>query len=180
MVERMTKYAKKEGKGIRILRGAVSAGLGLGLAASLVSVVGFRAASKTSLPPLVISPGPGEPFSLNFNPFDMPANLQGTNEIYQPLFLFNMVSPAVDPMLGLNYRWSNHNTVLTVNLRHGVTWSNGNPFTSKDVVFTFNTLKRYPQLDYNAVWKVLTSVSAPGPYQVTFHFKSPQPLLDYI
>ena len=35
-------------------------------------------------------------------------------------------------------------------------FTNGNPLTPADVVYTFNLLKKYPTLDLNAVWSVLS------------------------
>lgn len=56
-----------------------------------------------------------------------------------------------------------------VELRRGVTWSDGKPFTSRDVVFTYD-LMRDPQVAFNGSSDVdyITSVVADGPYRVRF------------
>ena len=43
---------------------------------------------------------------------------------------------------------------VTVNLRSGVTWSDGTPITAHDAVFTFNTIKKYNGLGGNfpSIW----------------------------
>ena len=57
-------------------------------------------------------------------------------------------------------------------MRHGVKWTDGTPFTAGDVAFTFNMLKKYPALDLNTVWAVLSSVTADGDDKVVFTFKT--------
>ena len=37
-------------------------------------------------------------------------------------------------------------------------WSDGTPMTAADVAFTFNLMKKFPALDLNSVWSVLSSV----------------------
>lgn len=43
---------------------------------------------------------------------------------------------------------------VTVNLRSGVTWSDGSPITAHDAVFTFNTLRKYNGLggNFQSIW----------------------------
>jgi peptide/nickel transport system substrate-binding protein len=68
--------------------------------------------------------------------------------IYEPLLQYDMLKPGtVYPWLATSATWSNHDKTLTFQLRRGVTWSDGVPFTSKDVVFTFDLLKKYPSLN---------------------------------
>jgi len=57
----------------------------------------------------------------------------------------------------------------TVDLRHDVTWSDGKPFTSRDVVFTYDTM-RNPKVAFNGSADVdyIRSVVADGPYRVRF------------
>lgn len=42
------------------------------------------------------------------------------------------------PMLAQNWSWNRDSTTLTINLRKGVNWSDGEPVTVKDVVFSFD------------------------------------------
>ncbi len=149
----------------------VAASAVLALAMGGLSVTAM-AAGRPPVPPLSVYGYPG-PLLRNFNPFSQ-STMQGSQGlIYEPLFYFNTVGPQVDPLLGLNYAWSNGNKVLTVNLRHNVRWTDGKPFTAQDVAFTFNYLKKNPALDLEGVWNVLSSVTAEGPYQVRFTFKTP-------
>ncbi|MEJ7654939.1 MAG: ABC transporter substrate-binding protein, partial [Chloroflexia bacterium] len=58
---------------------------------------------------------------------------------------------------------------FNVTLREGVKWSDGKPFTSKDVVTTFQLLR----LQNGIAWNYLGSVAADGDYGVTFKMKDP-------
>ena len=120
---------------------------------------------------LTIGVDNGSPtFQDNFNPF-APGNRIGTSYIYEPLFFVNNINGKVTPWLGTNYTWQNNKT-LVVTVRSGVQWNDGKPFSAADVAFTFNYLKKYPALDSQGLWQVLSSVTASG-NKVTFKFKNP-------
>ena len=153
----------------RIAMGVVAAVVG----AAGLSACGTASNQKTTAAPLVVLPSPIGSYSRNFNPFS-PTDLPGTTGlVYQDLFYFNPLKNQTYPMLGTSFTWSGHGTVLTVNLRKKVKWTNGQPFNAADVVYTFELLKRYPALDTNGIWKVLKDVKAVNSYVVTFTFKSP-------
>jgi peptide/nickel transport system substrate-binding protein len=120
---------------------------------------------------LTIGVDNGSPtFQDNFNPF-APSNRTGTNYIYEPLFFVNNMDGTVTPWLGTSYQWQG-NTKLIVTVRNGVKWNDGKSFSAQDVAFTFNYLKKYPSLDSQGLWQVLSSVTANGD-QVVFTFKRP-------
>jgi peptide/nickel transport system substrate-binding protein len=125
---------------------------------------------------------PGWQVSLNFNPFSPLA--AGQNMVYESLFYVNSSNGIVQPLLGTTYSWSDNYLALIVNLRNGVKWSDGVPFSADDVVFTFNLLKQYPALDLNGIWSKtsnLESVEASGTNIVVFKFSKPNvPLFYYI
>lgn len=75
-------------------------------------------------------------------------------------------------MLAASYSWSSDNKTLVVKLQPNAKWTDGQPFTSKDVVFTFNLLKQYPAADSNGVWKQLSGVTANGDNEVDFQFNT--------
>ena len=84
--------------------------------------------------------GSQTPIVANFNPFMPNALLHATQgPILEPLFYFNKVADAAPtPMLGESYEWNADGTGMTIKVRSGVEWSDGKPFTAKDVAFTFN------------------------------------------
>jgi peptide/nickel transport system substrate-binding protein len=53
-----------------------------------------------------------------------------------------------------------------------VKFSNGDPMTAADVVFTFSLLKKFKTLDINSVWSVLSGVTQQGSGQVVMTFKT--------
>lgn len=94
--------------------------------------------------------------------------------VYEPLLQYNLAKPnQTYPWLATSYAFSNGDKTLTFQLRHGVKWSDGKPFTSADVVFTFDMMKKYPTI--NTLGVSFSTVSAPNPYEVVFTFPSPAP-----
>ncbi len=137
------------------------------------------AVSNKTHKPLVVVSGPSGVFSENFNLFSSSLLVGTDGLIYQPLFFFNPNNSQIEPILGKTFHWSQNDTVLTVDLRHGVRWSNGKPFNASDVVFTFNYLKKYPELDTTGVWSFLSSVKQAGQYSVVFTFKKAEVPMDW-
>ncbi|UCM91365.1 ABC transporter substrate-binding protein [Streptomyces marincola] len=75
-----------------------------------------------------------------FNPY-LPTVSEGPGTIFEPLFFYNIArqdDPA--PRLGTEYAWNDDGTELSITLREGVEWSDGEPFTADDVAFTLNML----------------------------------------
>src|SRR5205823_6154506 len=80
-------------------------------------------------------------FLRNFNPFGPSPNFPTLNGIYEPLMIYNTIKGEIVPWLADKYEWSADNKTLTFTLHSGVKWSDGQPFTANDVVYTFNLLK---------------------------------------
>ena len=80
----------------------------------------------------------------NFNPFTADGRNNRGNGAHQamwePLFILNYESGEVDPWLGLSMEANDTLDVWTLNLRDGVTWSDGEAFNADDVVFTIEML----------------------------------------
>jgi peptide/nickel transport system substrate-binding protein len=89
---------------------------------------------------VVVYAGQAGDYTSNFNPYS-PTMIDGPGTIFEPLFFFN-ISRQDDPkpMLGTAFAWNEDGTELTITLREGVTWSDGEPFTAADVKFTFDLL----------------------------------------
>jgi peptide/nickel transport system substrate-binding protein len=65
-------------------------------------------------------------------------------------------------------------TQVTIPLREGVTWSDGEPFTAADVVFTVETIMANEGFnDYSFFVENVKSVSAPDDYTVAFELNQP-------
>jgi len=79
------------------------------------------------------------------------------------------------PWLATSYTLSS--TEAIVQLRHGVKWSDGVPFTAKDVAFTFQYGKEHPTMWLSAgpYEGGIQSVEASGDYTVIFKFNKENP-----
>jgi peptide/nickel transport system substrate-binding protein len=151
------------------------------LSAVLIAVTacgqGQPAASGGNNSTLVIEDNPVSPFTDNFNPFDtndtaVLVNAQGM--IYEPLLQFNAMKPgtAPYPWLGKSYSFSPDGKTLTFHLQQGVKWNDGKPFSSADVAFTFNLMKKNPAINTNGINP--TNVSTPDANTVVLTFDTPQ------
>jgi len=121
---------------------------------------------------LTISNGSSGQFVANFNPFSPSALGPSEGYIYEPLYFSNTIKAnSFAPWLATSYAWSNGGKSITFQLRHGVKWTDGQPFTSTDVAFTFDMEIKNQQLNTYSV--PYTSVSTSGPYAVTLNFRQP-------
>lgn len=82
------------------------------------------------------------------------------------------------PWLASDYQRSDDGTRYTFQLREGVTWSDGEPFTADDVVFTFDYLDAHrdqvaPTVISLPAAGVVKQVSALDPLTVEFRLASP-------
>jgi len=111
----------------------------------------------------------------NFNLFSPDARVQASTIIYEPMMIFNKATAELVPWLATGYTWSENNIVLTFKIRSGVKWSDGQPFSAKDVVFTFDLLKKFPAL-LNNIGSILTDNisgwTAPDDSTVVFKFST--------
>lgn len=110
----------------------------------------------------------------NFNPFSPDARGATSTAIYEPLMIYNKSTGENVPWLATGFTWNTDNTELTFQLRQGVKWSDGQPFTANDVVFTFNLLKTNEALAGTAsgiLNEYIDSFTAPDDYTVVFKFK---------
>jgi peptide/nickel transport system substrate-binding protein len=108
-----------------------------------------------------------------------------TMGVFNNLILFDQHVPQVSlhsikPELATSWAWNEDGTELTFQLRQGVKWHDGKPFTAQDVKCTWalyqdkapEKLRVNPRKSsYDNVDRVTTN----GDFEVTFHLKRPQP-----
>jgi peptide/nickel transport system substrate-binding protein len=109
----------------------------------------------------------------NFNPFVGDSRSPTQYGVYEPSMIWNTVAGELVPWLATDYAWNEDNTVLTVNYRDDVLWSDSTPFTANDVAFTFNLMKDNPGLvgGGQLAWAFLESVEATSDTSVDFTFQ---------
>ena len=121
---------------------------------------------------LTVSIGPRQAtWTRNFNPLHPNALFPAAGGIYEPLLIYNRIKAAYVPWLATSYAWSADNTKLAFAIRAGVKWSDGQPFTARDVAFTFDVLRLYPALDARRVWEFLSDVKATSDSIVVMTFR---------
>jgi peptide/nickel transport system substrate-binding protein len=85
--------------------------------------------------------------------------------IFEPMLIYNTATGEIVPWLATGYEFSPDATAITFTLREGVTWSDGQPFTSKDVKFTLDYLIQHDALagteGVRGVLPFIASVEAP-------------------
>jgi peptide/nickel transport system substrate-binding protein len=130
---------------------------------------------------LNVVPSPKGDFTNGFSPFSSSANYGSQGLIYETLLFFNRMNGQITPWLAQSYSFSSDAKTLTFHLRSGVKWSDGQPFTSDDVVFTLNDLKQYPAADGNGLWQYIQQVQNPDSGTVVVTLKQPYtPVLWYL
>ena len=104
--------------------------------------------------------------------------------VFNNLVIFKQDEPqnrsgTIVPDLAISASWDADMTALTFQLRHGVSWHDGKPFTAADVKCTWDLilgngtdkLRANPR---KAWYRNLEAISTKGD-TVTFHLKRPQP-----
>lgn len=156
-------------QGRRILRGA-----SLLAFAALWALVGCSP-KRTPLPSdvLIVSQEQQASWVRNFNPLTpaTAARWPTLAGVYEPLFVYNSVKAQQVPWLGTAFEWREGARLLHVTTRSGVKWSDGQPFSARDVAFTFNLIQRFRALDKRGTWAFLESVRALDDDTVEFRFQ---------
>ncbi|WP_240347565.1 ABC transporter substrate-binding protein [Curtobacterium sp. 24E2] len=119
---------------------------------------------------MLINADHGNPlFDRNFNPYI--ANARTASKwMYEPLIEVNPLDGKRNPWLASSWSQPDAKTI-DMTIRSGVEWSDGSPFTAKDVVFTFDLLKKFPAMDIKGAWQHIDTIERKGDH-VVFHLKS--------
>ena len=161
---------------LKVIGVLITAGLLAAACSSSSSSAPSSSSTGSSAKPsgtLTIDNESGGTWTCDFNPFNLSYIGFSLGNVYEPLMFVNTLqSGKITPWLATSYAWSNGNKNLTFTIRKGVKFSNGDTLTPADVVYTFNLLKKYPTLDINSVWSILSSVTAQGSDQVLMTFKT--------
>jgi peptide/nickel transport system substrate-binding protein len=148
----------------------------LALAASAILPAGVAAqdAEPVSGGTLVVA-ADGASFPANLNPAISASN--GTflysSKIVEPLF--EQGFEGLEPRLATDWEASEDGLTFTVNLREGVTWHDGEPFTSADVKFSAEEVWKPLQNIGRGVLANLERVDTPDEHTAVFVFSQPTP-----
>ncbi|MCL5942766.1 MAG: ABC transporter substrate-binding protein, partial [Actinobacteria bacterium] len=103
------------------------------------------------------------------------------NAASQPLFYYNMIGDTWIPWNGESYQYNADFTEVAVKIRPGVTWSDGKPFTARDVAFTLDMVANTPEMGASADVKRRTKsvqVIDDLNFKVTFNQRDPHYVFD--
>lgn len=141
------------------------------LSATLFTALAWGTAQAESV--LVMNIEDSTTWVRNFNPFSVGTARESTLDfIYEPLAVFNKYeNDKVYYRLATNIALSDDLNTVVVDLREGAKWSDGQPITPRDMVFTYELLKKFPALDTTAIWTLVDSVTESGPNQVKLVLK---------
>ena len=129
-------------KKIPLALAATAVALSLTLAACTSSAPAPSGSAASGAPAaastLRVWAGSTTPITVDFNPFHVDTALYGTyGPIYEPLFFFNQLSAdAPVPMIGQSYTYSADGKTITITIKSGLKWSDGQALTADDVAFT--------------------------------------------
>lgn len=130
--------------------------------------------ATTGHPCLVATGASDTPFVRNFNPFSDSRTFT-VGGIYEPLVVVTSVGGGHEyPWLASALGWSKDGRTLTLTIRHGVTWSDGRPLTSRDVLYSLTAGRRQKVMDQIGLTRPgnhVASIDLVGSDKVAVHFK---------
>ncbi|WP_163881728.1 ABC transporter substrate-binding protein [Paenibacillus favisporus] len=118
--------------------------------------------------------GPPSNFNLLSGNPAFPINYGNSRElVYETLFMINQLDGKLEPLLGTKYEWTDDMT-LRIELNKDAKWSDGQPFTSDDVVYTYQLGKKY-DINWSNYWAYIADVTADGPNAVKIMLNKDNP-----
>ena len=127
---------------------------------------------------VTISNEQGQTWPCQFNPFNPAVNLEALGFVYEPLIYVDLLNNSAEtPMLATGYQWAADKKSIVFTIRGGVQWSDGQPFTANDVVFTINMLKdNAPKLSWSVDLKQwVKDATAVDDHTVQISLNNPNP-----
>lgn len=117
----------------------------------------------------------------NYNPFSPATRLPSVQDfMFEPLFVFNSMKNAEPNFrLATGFTYGDDLRSLTVSLRDGVAWSDGEPFDAADVKFTYDMLREHRVLDLRNVWDLLDDIVMVDDHTIRFDLKQPNSGIAY-
>jgi peptide/nickel transport system substrate-binding protein len=165
---------------------AAVTGVAAGIAVLIVATVGAAAPSHVSKAAAghkcLVMTGSGDlAFVRNFNPYTstgIPSGQFVKGSVYEGLIVTPAGGLPARPWLASSWKWSNGNKTLTLNLVQNAKWSDGQPLTSADVVYSLkggNSAAQQKVMDivgFSRPGTNIASIAASGKYGVVIKLKT--------
>jgi peptide/nickel transport system substrate-binding protein len=118
-----------------------------------------------------------DPTNFNITSWSVSRSDTGLHQVaYEYFFYDNLQTGEYIPWLAESYEYNEDFTALTVKLREGVTWNDGEPFTVEDVIFTYDTMRANPTMAWaEEANKRVESVEKIDDLTVQFNLFEPNP-----
>lgn len=105
------------------------------------------------------------------------SSAEAVGDLFESLVRINPITTLPEPGLAESWVLSDGGKTITFRLRHGVRWSDGEPFTARDVVFTMRVIYD-PKIPNSAVFSLTVDgqpikVEAPDDYTVVMRMPRP-------
>ncbi|HVH82043.1 MAG TPA: ABC transporter substrate-binding protein, partial [Stellaceae bacterium] len=159
---------------------------------AVVASVMFALCGATVVPALAQKPGGILKIYHRDSPASMSIHEEGTIGVILPmmgvfnnLVVYDQTVPqnstrSIIPDLATSWSWNADYTSLAFQLRDGVKWHDGKPFTAADVKCTFDLLTNKGsdklRLNYRESWWInIADTTVNGDREATLHLKQPQP-----
>ncbi len=116
------------------------------------------------------------------NPWAVPGytHQEGNVFLWEALAYYGIFASKEIPWLADSMEYNADFTQLTIKLNKDAAWSDGQPLTSKDVLFTFNGQLTNEKLPYHSSFdQFVKDMSAPDAQTVIVNFKIPAPRFKY-
>jgi peptide/nickel transport system substrate-binding protein len=160
----------------------VRRGVAAGLLVALCSVAtevraqtSHRSNAADRHPCLVVTGAADSAFVRNFNPFGSPLDFTWGG-IYEPLVVVTSAGGGHQyQWLASALAWSKDRKTLTLTVRHGVKWSDGEPLTSRDVLYTLTAGRQDKDMDQIGLTRPgneVASINLIGADRVAIHLKA--------
>jgi len=125
--------------------------IGLGLLAGLVlcgaSYSEAREQGGTLTVPIIT-----QTFVADFNPYSGSQVDMVSGTMYEPLWVLNTLTGKIDWRLASGFDYSEDLKSITVSLKPGLTWSDGEVLDAADLAYSLNLGKVDPKLDVTGMW----------------------------
>lgn len=175
---------------LKLLRARVGLGLAVGAISMMAADAGALEVKDVARENTFVMAGPSSgrptfPTPGVANPYIIGGEIRtGIISMFEPLFYYNVYQDKHIPWLAESYDYSDNYKKISLTLRKGVTWSDGQAFDADDVVFTINMLiengKTKKDLQHGSQFASrVASIKANGSHGVEIELTNPDPRFVY-